>query len=285
MLKPKESEKKSSTNHIFQQEQQHLANCVRLIAADMEEFEKEPVRNAHSLSSSNYVPTIVSLNPHAIMIPNQEVFRGTCADERIGLNINQIKFPSQPLDLSTLSTSVEGVSPRLSKQNTPQSKKLQNQQGKIKRKRARKQTDPSSMNIMPMTPMPHTTKDHGIEEENDPSVDSGLGSNSSASERSITPKKRKRTPKPKDNDALSQNIICPSSVESHHKLSPPPSLLPILPSNYSRDCLSMPILSNIATSNTTQNAGFETFGIKQEYDVNESDRELGLVIDTDGEED
>jgi hypothetical protein len=255
----------------------------------MEEFEKEPDHKANSLSPPQYVPTIVSVNPHANMIPNQEIFRGTCADERIGLNINSIKFPTQPLDLSTLSTSAGIVSNKfITKQITSQPKKLQNQEGKIKRKRARKQTEPSSMNIMPMTPMPHTTKTSDMEEEKDPSVDSGLGSNSSASERSITPKKRKRTPKLKVKDTLSENIITPNSVESHHKLSSPPSLLPINPSNFSRDCLSMPVLGDIPTVNTNQNAGYDTFSIKKEhpdYDVNESDRELGLVIDTDGEED
>merc|ERR1712018_574668 len=148
--------------------------------------------------------------------------------------------------------------------------------------------EPSSMNIIPMTPIPHTTKTSEMEEEKDPSVDSGLGSNSSASERSITPKKRKRTPKLKVKDTLPENIITPTSVESHHNLGSPPSLLPIIPSNFSRDTLSMPILSDIATVNKQQNAVDETIGIKkelQDYEVNESDRELGLVIDTDGEED
>ena len=291
MLQPNQPAKKSSMNHMFQKEQQHLANCVRLIAADMEEFEKEPDHKTDSLSPSKYVPNIVSVNPHSSMIPNQEVFRGTCADERImdrRLNMNLIKFPSQPLDLSTLSTSTGMVSSGASQQITSQTKKLQNQQGKVKRKRARKQTEPSSMNIIPMTPMPHTTKTSEMEEEKDPSVDSGLGSNSSASERSITPKKRKRTPKLKVKDTLSENIITPTSVESHHILSSPPSLLPINPSNFSRDYLSMPILNDMATSNTNQNAVVDTYGIKKElpdYEVNESDRELGLVIDTDGEED
>ena len=50
----------------------------------------------------------------------------------------------------------------------------------------------------------------------------------------------------------------------------------------------MPILSTIATANINQDAGVDIFGVKKElpdYEVNESDRELGLVIDTDGEED
>merc|ERR1719510_2634049 len=306
MLQPTKPEKKSSMNHMFQQEQQHLANCVRLIAADMEEFEKEPDHKANTLSSPQYVPTIVSVNSHAGMIPNQEVFRGTCADERIGLDINAIKFPSQPLDLSTLSTSAgivtstgivtsagivnsSGiVSSALSNQITSLTKKSQNQLGKIKRKRARKQTEPSPMNIMPMTPMPHTSKSCDMGDEKDPSLDSGLGSNSSTSERSITPKKRKRAPKQKVKDTLSENSITTNSVESHHNLGSPPSLLPIIPSNFSRDSLSMPILSDIATVNKQQNTVDEPIGIKkelQDYEVNESDRELGLVIDTEGEED
>jgi hypothetical protein len=77
----------------------------------MEEFETEPKSATKPLPSP--IPmSFTNLNPHASMIPNQEVFRGTCADEHFGLNgspisgTGVISFPSQPLDLSALSTSV-----------------------------------------------------------------------------------------------------------------------------------------------------------------------------------
>jgi hypothetical protein len=255
----------------------------------MEEFEKEPSSNVDRLPTPpNSVP-ILRINPHSSIIPNQEVFRGTCADDTSRLNLSPIKFPSQPLDLSTLSSSAGMLSSEVSKSNNSQNKKLQNAQGKVKRKRIRKQTEPVSMSIMPMTPMPHISKDDDTEEPKEPSTDSGTFS-SGGSERSLTvPKKRKRNSKTKQTDSSSQQTVNPISAGNHHNiLSSLPSLVPIPPQNLSKESLSMPTLIDMSMSNAHHNADFEPVGIKKEtpdYEVNESDRELGLVIDTDGEED
>ena len=264
ILRPNEPEKRirndtSSMNNLFQQEQQHLANCVRLIAADMKEFEKEPSSNVDRLPTPPNSAPILRINPHSSIIPNQEVFRGTCADETSRLNLSPVKFPSQPLDLSTLSSSARMFSSELSKPNSSPNKKLQNAQGKVKRKRIRKQTEPMSMSIMPMTPMPHTSKDDDTDEPKEPSTDSGTFS-SGGSERSLTvPKKRKRNSKTKQTDSSSQQTFSPISAGNHHNiLSSLPSLVPIPPQNLSKEfinwclsieCLSMPTPSDMSMSN------------------------------------
>jgi hypothetical protein len=295
MTKPTEPEKpigneRAKINNFLQQEQQHLANCVRLIAADMEEFEQEPTSTSKPLPSPIPVP-FMNLNPHGSIIPNQEVFRGTCADATPRLNLNPIprneliRFPSQPLDLSALSTSVVILPSQLPKSRNTQVKKTQNPAGKVKRKRGRKPTESISINIMPMTPMPHTTKDDGMEEERDPSTDSGVGLINEAPEKSVpVPKKRKRNSKPKEKDSSSQ--IRPGRVNSTdgYQNSPSPtSLVPEIHLTSSNRCLSMPII----TDANDAHKDVETWGIKKENPGNDSDDDLdlGLVIDTDGEDD
>lgn len=302
ILKPNETEnlnrnERPNMNNFFQQqqhqqqEQQHLANCVRLIAADMEEFEKEPVSTSNPKPPSNSLP-FVSLNSHISMIPNQEVFIGTCADDNFGLRLNPIKFPTQPLDLSTLSNSVVVSPMTIPTSGTTQGKKQENSPVKVKRKRVRKQTEPlpmNTMNLMPMTPMPHTTKYDDMDEEPNPCTDSGMGSIVSirgVNEKALAaPKKRKRTSKPKQKDSHSQMVGSPNSENERQKLSSPPPLTPIVSGSSPINGLSMPIFSSISTSNTHQNIEIGAWGIKKETADHDSDRDLGLVIDTDGEED
>merc|ERR1712001_792313 len=107
-----------------------------------------------------------------IGIPNAEVFQGTCADDSWSSQHDVIKFPPHPLDLSSFSAPVVAPFPATSAVNTLPLAKLQAQS---KRKRIRKPTEAFSMNIMPMTPMPHASKDDDIEKEDDPSMDSGIG--------------------------------------------------------------------------------------------------------------
>jgi hypothetical protein len=302
MSKPTEPEKlivneRAKINNFLQQEQQHLANCVRLIAADMEEFETEPTSTTKPLPPPIPVP-FMNLNPHGSIIPNQEVFRGTCADDAIRLNLNPtprkelIRFPSQPLDLSTLSTSV-GIFPlQLSKSGSTQVTKPQSLHGKVKRKRVRKPTESISINFMPMTPMPHTTKDDGVEEERDPSTDSGVGLSNEAPEKLLpVPKKRKRNSKPKERDSTSQlRAGRVNSTDDGYKNSPSPSsLVPEIHLSSSNRCLSMPIITCTDATDAHHAVQVETWGVKKEnpeYERNDSDDlDLGLVIDTDGEED
>jgi len=83
----------SKINNFIQQEQRHLANCVRLIAIDMEEFEKEPLSNNISTPSPIPIP-FMSFNQNGGIIPNREVFQGTCADETVTQ-----KFNTAPVEL------------------------------------------------------------------------------------------------------------------------------------------------------------------------------------------
>jgi hypothetical protein len=288
--KPAEPEKpiinkRAAINTFLQQEQQHLANCVRLIAADMEEFETEPKSATKPLPSP--IPmSFPNLNPHGCMIPNQEVFRGTCADEHFGLNGSPISgkgvisFPSQPLDLSSLSTSVVLPS-QLSKS---QVKKLQNQDGKEKRKRVRKPTESISINIMPMTPLPHQTKEDGDGNEIAKTVSRtstqitgtiNTLTNTTPETSTNVPKKRKKNIKTKKNHSASQ--MTQSRRKSADASRNSPSNTPITngvvtsPNN----TLSMPIIADAMVVKTE----------KPEYVRNDSDLEVGLIIDTDGEED
>ena len=277
--------KRPGLNNFLQQEK-HLANCVRLIAADMEEFEREPESHVDSHQHQKPVP-FFDRNAHTTMIPNAEIFKGTCADDGFGL-INlapQVKFPSQPLDLSTLPSSAASVSPEPSKLSAPHDSKLQSTQEKGKRKRVRKQTESHVMNIMPMTPMPHMSKDDSVFKENEPSTDSGIVLSSGGSERIlVAPKKRKRNYKQKTSDSSSQGAAISYSVEERPKTTSPPSLIPIYPTRSSSPVLSMPLIGEIENPGTASATNIERFSIKQEVSDNE-DRELGLVIDTDGEED
>jgi hypothetical protein len=164
-------------NNFLRQERQNLANCVKLIAADMEEFESEPIPTSNALPVCTSTVPFINLNPHSSMIPNQEVFKGTCADESFGRELSQkpkqplVRFPSQPLDLSTFSAPL--LSPEanklgsneISKLISPQRQDIPTTQDKVKRKRARKETEPCPLNIMPMTPMPHQTKEDEDEDE------------------------------------------------------------------------------------------------------------------------
>jgi len=269
----------------FLQQEKHLANCVRLIAADMEEFEKEPENSVDSHQPPNTVP-FINLNSHTTMIPNSEIFKGTCADDAFGLNLApSVKFPSQPLDLSTLSSSAASVSPEPSKSSASQERTIQSTQDKGKRKRVRKQTEPHPINIIPMTPMPHMSKDDEGFMEKDPSIDSGIMLSSVGTEKIlVAPKKRKRTYKQKNSDASFQGPVISGSIEERPKTTSPPSLIPIHSTKCSSPVLSMPLIGEIENPGKASSTNWEPFSIKQEVSDNE-DRELGLVIDTDGEED
>merc|ERR1719322_1899043 len=189
--------KRTGMNNFLQQEQ-HLANCVRLIAADMEEFEKEPETRISTHHVPNPIP-FINMNTHTTMIPNSEIFKGTCADEAFPQNHAPIvKFPSQPLDLSTLSSSAASLSPPPSTSSEILQRRLHSPPEKGKRKRVRKQTEP-----LPMTPMPLMSKDDDGVEDNDPSTDSGISLNSEGSKRIlVAPKKRKRVYQQNDQSSL-----------------------------------------------------------------------------------
>merc|ERR1712018_681304 len=138
------------------------------------------------------------------------------------------------------------------------------------------------MNIMPMTPMPLMSKDDGVE-DNDPSTDSGISLNSEGSKRIlVAPKKRKRVYQQNDQSSLGSAMS--GSIEERPKTTSPPSLIPIHPTNSSSPILSMPLLGDIENPAISPKNNFESISVKQEISDNE-DRELGLVIDTDGEED
>ena len=276
----------------FSQQDQHLANCVRLIAADMEEFETEPVSTSIPTPPSNSLP-FVSVNTSNSMIPNQEVFRGTCADESFGINMNRIKFPTQPLDLSTLSNSVVASPLTIPTTVTTHSKSQPSSPVKIKRKRVRKQAESltnNTMNLMPMTPMPHTTEYDEMDEEQNPSTDSGIESSllkQAAHEKNLAaPKKRKRAAtKLKEKDPPFQIVESLNLETERQKMSSPPPLTPIVSGSSSVNSLSMPIFSSFSNTNQHQNIEIGAWGIKKENLDHDSDRDLGLVIDTDGEED
>ena len=283
--------KREGMNNFFQQEQ-HLANCVRLIAADMEEFEKEPENRIESNKVPDPVP-FFNINTHSTMIPNSEIFKGTCADDSFGPKYTEpLKFPSQPLDLSLISPGSASISPRPSSSLTLPQRKTNSPQEKGKRKRVRKQTEPLPMNIMPMTPMPHMSKDDDAEADNEPSTDSGIASSSSNFELNntgperilVAPKKRKRAYQQNNSASSPQSSVTSSSVEDRPKTTSPPSLIPIHPTNSSNSILSMPLLGDIENPSISPKNNFESISVKQEISDNE-DRELGLVIDTDGEED
>ena len=275
--------KRPGMNNFLQQEQ-HLANCVRLIAADMEEFEKEPESRINTHHVPNPVP-FINMNTHTTMIPNSEIFKGTCADEVFPQKHSPIvKFPSQPLDLSTLSSSTASLSPPPSTSSEILQRRLHSPPEKGKRKRVRKQTEPLPMNIMPMTPMPLMSKDDDGVEDNDPSTDSGISLNSEGSKRIlVAPKKRKRVYQQNDQSSPLGSAMS-GSVEERPKTTSPPSLIPIHPTNSSSPILSMPLLGDMENRVEAPKTSFERFAVKQEISDNE-DRELGLVIDTDGEED
>jgi len=283
--------KREGMNNFFQQEQ-HLANCVRLIAADMEEFEKEPENRIESNKVPEPVP-FFNINTHSTMIPNSEIFKGTCADDAFGPKYTEpLKFPSQPLDLSLISPGSASISPRPSSSLTSPQRKTNSPQEKGKRKRVRKQTEPLPMNIMPMTPMPHMSKDDDAEADNEPSTDSGIASSSSNFELNntgperilVAPKKRKRAYQQNNSASSPQSSVTSSLVEDRPKTTSPPSLIPIHPTNSSNSILSMPLLGDIENPSISPKNNFESISVKQEISDNE-DRELGLVIDTDGEED
>jgi len=185
--------------------------------------------------------------------------------------------------------------PTSSKFKNTEIKKVQNSQTKAKRKRTRKTTESSSINIMPMTPMPHVTKEDDSEGVMDKtgSSDSALGDciSINASEyivpeqSVIVPKKRKRTSKEKDKRINARtSVIKPvsaNSTELSRKTPPTPVLIPEIVMGSPDSSLSMPIFSDIADNNAEERFQFE---IKKET-ADDSDLDLGLVIDTDAEED
>jgi len=121
--------------------------------------------------------------------------------------------------------------------------------------------------------------------EKDPSTDSGIVLSSVGAERIlVAPKKRKRTYKQKNSDASFQGSVISCSIEERPKTTSPPSLIPIHTTKSSSPVLSMPLIGEIEIPGKAPSTNWERFSIKQEVSDNE-DRELGLVIDTDGEED
>ena len=284
---PRNDESDSRNMKSFlQNEQQQLANCVQLIAADMVEFEKEPLSNLNHVPTNNKPPQFSRLEQSKIVIPNAEVFQGTCADDSWSSQHDVIKFPTQPLDLSSFSAPVVAPFSATSAANTLPLAKLQAQS---KRKRIRKPTEAFSMNIMPMTPMPHASKDDDIEKEEDPSVDSGIGPVSPLVEKSQqAPKKRRRNVKARNNAELTPQLGSPRSLDGRQNLPSPPPLTPIRPQSSSGSFLSMPILSDMPSYRPHYEMPLDRIEIKTEvtdYEKSDSDRDLGLVIDTDGEED
>ena len=271
---------------FLQNEQQQLANCVQLIAADMVEFEKEPLSNLNHAPTTNKSARFSRSEQDKSFIPNAEVFQGTCADDSWSGQHDVIKFPTQPLDLSSFSAPAVAPFSSNSEVNTLPLAKLQAQ---AKRKRIRKPTEAFSMNIMPMTPMPHASKDDDIEKEEDPSIDSGIDLVSLPVEKSQqAPKKRRRNVKPRSNEELTPRLGSPKSLDGRRNLPSPPPLTPIRPQSSSGSFLSMPILSDMPSFRPHYEIASDRIDIKKEvsdYEKSDSDRDLGLVIDTDGEDD
>lgn len=271
---------------FLQNEQQQLANCVQLIAADMVEFEKEPLSNLNHAPTTNKSARFSRSEQDKSFIPNAEVFQGTCADDSWSGQHDVIKFPTQPLDLSSFSAPAVAPFSSNSEVNTLPLAKLQAQ---AKRKRIRKPTEAFSMNIMPMTPMPHASKDDDIEKEEDPSIDSGIDLVSMPVEKSQqAPKKRRRNVKPRSNEELTPRLGSPKSLDGRRNLPSPPPLTPIRPQSSSGSFLSMPILSDMPSFRPHYEIASDRIDIKKEvsdYEKSDSDRDLGLVIDTDGEDD
>jgi hypothetical protein len=102
------------------------------------------------------------------------------------------------------------------------------------------------------------------------------------------PKKRKRNVKAKNNGVLTPQLGSPRSLDGRQNLPSPPPLTPIRPQSSSGSFLSMPILSDMPSYRPHYEMPLDREEIKKEvsdYERSDSDRDLGLVIDTDGEED
>ena len=283
-------------NNFLRQERQNLANCVKLIAADMEEFESEPIPTSKALPVCSSSVPFINLNPHSSLIPNQEVFRGTCADESFGRELSQktrpplIRFPSQPLDLSTFSAPLSSPeanklgSEEISKLIQPQREDTPSTPHKVKRKRARKESEPSPLNILPMTPMPHQTKegDDGNETAKTASITSTQDTvtintltNTTPETSTNVPKKRRKNVKTKKNHSASQMTQGRRKSADASRDSPPNIPITNGAVTSPNNTLSMPIIADAMVVKTE----------KPEYVRNDSDLEVGLIIDTDGEED
>ena len=79
-----------------------------------------------------------------------------------------------------------------------------------------------------------------------------------------------------------------NSTEGCPELPSPSLLVPEIHLTSSSRCLSMPIITGTDATNAHQDVEDERWGVKKEtpdYVRSDSDLDLGLVIDTDGEDD